>query len=200
MTTTRRAPTSRRRHGRGPDPVRQGTARQHRTAEGRRIDGRALPRLALRGRRRRRQRRGHAGALGGTDRSDDSGSRNVLRRRSPPESRATQARRSARWVDHDGRLRGRRRDLRDPRDESVEQPRGRARQPTRRRAPRSTATRASRTTYSILADSLTAAAISSAASRSIRRCRLGSDRSKRGSAGATRVSLGPGSARFEMTF
>ncbi|MGO8997977.1 MAG: PEGA domain-containing protein [Polyangiaceae bacterium] len=57
------------------------------------------------------------------------------------------------------------------------------------------------TTYSILADSLTAAAIliggvtlystlSSSAPTA----------SKRGSAGATRVSLGPGSVRFEMTF
>jgi tetratricopeptide (TPR) repeat protein len=57
-------------------------------------------------------------------------------------------------------------------------------------------------TYSILADSLTAAAVviggitlySTVASSS------SSSSSKRGSNGSSRVSLGPGSARFEMTF
>jgi hypothetical protein len=57
------------------------------------------------------------------------------------------------------------------------------------------------TTYSILADSLTAAAVvvggitvySTLSSSS-------ASGSKRGSTGTTRVTLGPGSARFEMTF
>jgi hypothetical protein len=57
------------------------------------------------------------------------------------------------------------------------------------------------TTYSIVADSLTAAAILIGGITLYSTLTSSSpSNSKRGSAGTTQVSLGPGSARFEMTF
>ena len=58
------------------------------------------------------------------------------------------------------------------------------------------------TTYSILADSLTAAAVIVGGITLYSTVSSSSSGSKRGStgAGSTQVSVGPGSARFEMTF